>query len=95
MIYNIGLLNNGMPENMSNATAIGIATVLYPILALFAVESTGAIIKATTAGRIPLKILLITSLFFIESGVRNMAIARIIKKDGRKICHLHITDTIL
>ncbi len=49
----------------------------------FAVVSTGATINATTAGLMPLNILLIISLFYMVSGVRNIAIAKIIKNEGK------------
>ncbi len=44
-------------------------TVFHPIPADFADDITGATIKATTAGRIPLNIAEIVSLFFIRSGL--------------------------
>ena len=68
---------------MSNATATGIIIVFFPILAARAVVITGAMIKATTAGRMPMNILLMISLFLIVSGVRNMAISKMIVKEGR------------
>ena len=68
---------------MSAATANGIHTVFQRSLAAFADVKTGARIKATTAGRIPMKMDEITRLFFIRSGVRKMAMKRIIRKEGR------------
>ncbi len=65
-----------------SATISGIHTVFQPIFAAFAEVRTGAIIKATTAGLIPMNIEEITRLFFIMSGVRNIAIARMIMNDG-------------
>ena len=62
---------------------MGIHTVFQLIFAARAVVSTGATISATTAGRIPWKMLLISWLFFMSSGVKKIAIARIIIKDGR------------
>ncbi len=69
--------------DMSAATANGIHTVFQRSLAAFADVKTGATIKATTAGRIPMKMDEITRLFFIRSGVRKMAMKRIIRKEGR------------
>ena len=68
-----------------NATRRGIQTVFHPIFAALAEVSTGAMIRATTAGRIPIKIDEITRLFLIMSGVRNMAIAKIIRKEGKMV----------
>ena len=68
---------------MRSATAMGIIMVLALMPADLAVVITGVMIRATTAGRMPLKILLNTSLFLMASGVRNMAIARIITNDGK------------
>ena len=70
---------------MSNATAMGMATVFQVMPAERAVVMTGATISATTAGRIPLKIRDTIALFLITSGVRKMAIARIIKKEGKMV----------
>lgn len=67
---------------MSSATEMGINIVFQFILAARAVVITGAMSRATTAGRIPMKILLIVSLFFIVSGVRKIAMSRIIVKEG-------------
>ena len=70
-------------QQRSTATAIGIHTVFHVILAARAEDSTGAIISATTQGRMPMNILDTTGLFFIMSGVRNTAMASIIRNDGR------------
>lgn len=67
---------------MSKATEIGMIIVFQLIFAARAVVITGAMSRATTAGRIPMKILLIISLFFIVSGVRKIAMSRIMVKDG-------------
>ena len=71
-IHNIGFEITGSFDQMAKATTIGIQTVFQPILADWADDNTGAIIKATTAGRIPLKILLSTLFDLIKSGVRKM-----------------------
>ncbi len=42
---------------MSRATATGIMNVFHPIPADLADEMTGAMMSATTAGRMPLKML--------------------------------------
>ena len=64
---------------------MGMATVFHPIFAARAVVITGAMISATTAGRMPINIRLITWLFFIVSGVRKIAINKIIKNEGRMV----------
>ena len=81
-MYNIGFERIGIFDHISKATDTGIATVFHPILADRAEDITGATIKATTAGRIPINILDNVSLLFIRSGVRNIAIQRIIVNDG-------------
>lgn len=78
----IGLERYGISDQMKNAITIGIQQLRNDILAERAVEKTGAIIRATTAGRIPLKMLVSVSFSLIVSGVRNMAIAKMIKKEG-------------
>ena len=50
-----------------------------------AAEITGATISATTAGRIPLKTLMSVGLLLISSGVRNIAMVRIIRKEGSMV----------
>ena len=59
------------------------ATVFQLIPAVFAPVRTGAIMSATTAGRMPRNMALSVSLVFIRSVVRKIAMARIIIKDGR------------
>jgi hypothetical protein len=61
----IGFEIYGIFDQMSNATEMGINIVFQFILAARAVVITGAMSRATTAGRIPINILLIVSLFFI------------------------------
>ena len=73
----------GSFDHINRATTMGIAMVFQLILAARADEMTGAIIRATTAGRMPRKILLSVSLLLIMSGVRNIAIVSIIKNEGR------------
>ena len=70
---------------MSKATATGMSTVLRLMPADLAVVITGAIISATTAGRMPLKIAVRVGLFLIASGVRKMAIIRMMIKEGRMV----------
>lgn len=79
----MGLETMGSFDQINKAVTIGIATVFHPIFAARAEVMTGAIINATTAGRIPLNIELIVSLFLIKSGVRNIAIVNIIKNEGK------------
>lgn len=67
---------------MSSATASGIQTVFHVSPAERADVMTGAMIRATTAGRIPMNIADMTLLFFIMSGVRKPAIASMIRNDG-------------
>lgn len=74
-----------MFDQMSREIAIGIQAFFHDIFADFAVVNTGDRISATTAGRIPLKMRVSVSLFLIVSGVRNIAMARIIRNDGRMV----------
>ena len=76
-MYKIGLDRTGIFDHMSNATDMGMAAVFHPMLAALADDMTGAIINATTAGRIPIKMFESVSLFFMRSGVRNIAIAEL------------------
>ena len=82
-IYSIGLDTTGNFDQMSNATAMGIITVFQLSLAALAADSTGATIRATTAGRIPLNTGDNMELFLIISGVRKIAMASIMKNEGR------------
>ncbi len=82
-MYKIGLDRTGIFDHMSNATDMGMAAVFHPMLAALADDMTGATINATTAGRIPIKMFERVSLFFMRSGVRNIAIARIMVNEGR------------
>ena len=56
IIYMMGFDTTGSPEKISKATPAGITTVFQVIPADLADDNTGAIIRATTAGLIPLKI---------------------------------------
>lgn len=78
----MGFDTTGQPDHISNATAMGIMAVRHVIFAALADVITGATIKATTAGRIPLKMALTCGFSFIRSGVRNMAMHNIIRNDG-------------
>lgn len=62
-------------------TTIGISMVFLLILALLLMFITGAAIRATTAGLIPLKAFSTKTLSFIP--VKKEAIIKIIKKDGK------------
>ena len=73
----------GIFDQISNATDTGIRIVRQLIPAALADVKTGAIINATTAGRIPLKIAVIVGFDLIISGVRKIAIAKIITNEGR------------
>ena len=44
------------PSQIKRAPAIGMMAVAHVIFALYAIRQSGAAIRATTAGRIPLKI---------------------------------------
>ena len=70
------------PQNViKRAVATGTQKFLRLSFAAFAVENTGAIIKATTAGRIPLNTFSTIGLSFIV--VKNIAIVSITIKEGR------------
>jgi len=56
--------------------------VRHEIFADRALVITGAMIRATTAGRIPMNTLLNTGLFRIRSGVRNTAMVNMIRNEG-------------
>ena len=73
----------GIFDQISNATDTGIRIVRQLIPAALADVKTGAIINETTAGRMPLKIAVIVGFDLIISGVRKIAIARIITNEGR------------
>ena len=79
----MGLEAKPRSSEIISATTKGIQTVFQRSLAALADVSTGAMMSATTAGRIPMNMAEITRLFFIISGVRKMAIAKIIRKEGR------------
>lgn len=79
----IGLETKGKPLHIKNAMLIGIQQFFHEIFADLAVVKTGERIRATTAGRIPLNMLDSTWFCCIVSGVRKIAILRIIKKDGK------------
>ena len=74
-----------MSSEIIRATMNGIHTVFHFRLADFADVITGAMIRATTAGRIPMKMEEITLLFLIMSGVRKIAMKRIMRKEGRMV----------
>ena len=92
MIYRIGFDTNGSFDQIISATAIGIQTVFQVIRADLAVVMTGAMMSATTAGRIPRKIEEITLLFWIRSGVKNTAMARITVKHGSIVPNAAATE---
>lgn len=71
-----------MSSEIINATTSGIHTVFMVSLAARADVMTGAIISATTAGRIPMNIDEMTWLFLIISGVRNIAMSSMMTNDG-------------
>lgn len=81
-IYKIGEDKKPISNDIINATTHGIHTVFHLRFAAFAEVRTGAIIKATTAGRIPINIDDSIRLLFIVSGVRNIAISNIMRKEG-------------
>lgn len=75
------------PKSMEIIKAVrhGIQAVRHPILAALADVNTGAMMSATTAGRMPMNIDEITALFFIRSGVRKMAMSRMMMNDGKMV----------
>ena len=83
MMNSIGLDTIGQSDQISKAMASGIKKFLRLIFDAFAVVNTGARIRATTAGRMPINMRVRVSLFFIVSGVRNMAMKRMMRNDGR------------
>ena len=82
-----------MFDQMSREIAIGIQAFFHDIFADFAVVNTGDRISATTAERIPVKMRVSVSLFLIVSGVRNIAMARIIRNDGTMVPRTAKTET--
>lgn len=72
-----------MPNEIIVATTIGIQKVFRFNPAARAVVITGAMISATTAGRIPIKIAVKVLLDLMVSGVRKMAMLRMMKNDGK------------
>lgn len=70
-------------SHINSAPAIGIQQLRHVILDDLAVEKTGIIISATTAGRIPLKIAIIYGSSYILT--KNNAMARIIVNDGSTV----------
>ena len=71
------------PSQISKATTIGITNCLYESLIERAVVKQGTAIKATTAGRKPLKAFSIHSLS--RTCVKNKAIAKMIRKEGSTV----------
>ena len=65
----------------ANVTAMGIMTVRRLMWAHLAVVITGTTMRATSAGRKPLKILSTTGLLYMR--VKKMAMSRIIMNEGR------------
>ena len=55
-MYSTGFETNPMSMDIMSVTISGIQMVLSVIFAAFAAEMTGAIMSATTAGRIPMNI---------------------------------------
>ena len=81
----MGLEMKPMSRDMTNAANAGIQMVESLSLAALAVVITGAMINATTAGLIPMKMLESAWLFLMVSGVRKIAMARIIRKEGSMV----------
>ena len=82
-MYKIGFDTTGHPDHINSATATGMTAVAHPILAAFAALITGATINATTAGRIPRNMLSTVALVLMKSGVRNIAMARMMRNEGK------------
>lgn len=74
--------DNPIPH-ISNATKMGIHILYLLILADFPVVSTGAMINATTAGRIPLKMRSTIGLSY--DLAKNMAMSKIRMKEGNTV----------
>ena len=55
IIHNIGFDTMGSFDHISTATHMGIHAIFHPMPADLAEVNTGARIRATTAGRMPLK----------------------------------------
>ena len=84
-MYRMGFDTTGHLLHMNNATTAGIHAVFKPMPAERAVVNTGAIINATTTGLMPLKMAERVGLFVISSGVRNIAMSRIMRKLGMMV----------
>ena len=78
----MGFEITGNLDHMATATNTGIHNVRHVMPEAFAELMTGATISATTTGRMPLNIAERVGLDVIVSGVRNIAIARIIRTGG-------------
>lgn len=81
----MGFEITGNLDHMATATNTGIHNVRHVMPEAFAELMTGATISATTTGRMPLNIAERVGLDVIVSGVRNIAIARIIRNDGSMV----------
>ena len=68
---------------MTSATTIGIQNVYQFSFARCARRNVGTAIRATTAGRMPRKMAATTLLS--SNCLKKMAMARIIKKEGRAV----------
>ena len=84
-MYRMGFDTTGHLLHMNKATAAGIHAVFQPMPAERAVVNTGAIISATTTGLMPLKMAESVGLLVISSGVRNIAMSRIMRKLGMMV----------
>lgn len=73
-----------LSEIIKAATA-GIHMVVILSFAALAVVITGAMMSATTAGRIPMNMLLSARLPLIVSGVRKIAMASMMINDGNMV----------
>lgn len=81
-MYKIGFDIRGNFDHISKATDAGIITVRQLIPAALAEVKTGAVINATTAGRMPLNIAVMVGFEVIISGVKNIAIDIIMTNEG-------------
>ena len=70
-------------SQMSKADTTGIQTLYLVIFADLAILNVGAAIRATTAGRIPLKMRSTTALSL--KLWKNSAMARMMRKDGSTV----------
>ncbi len=85
MINRTGLEINGMSDQIRRAINSGMIKLRLLTFADLAEVNTGATINATTAGRMPMNMLVRVWFCLIVSGVRNIAMARIMRNEGSMV----------